>query len=94
MSEISINIVGWEYELQKAYEALWLTRIISDDVIGLEQNTLEDITQFQTLMHELNEVVIDYLEAAAMDIAKMRQAGYNVADTDEMMGRMWGANID
>ena len=94
MSEISINIMGWEYELQKAHEALWLTRVIADDVIELEKNTLADITHFQTLMHGLNEVVIAYLEAAVMDIAKMRQAGYNVADTDEMIGRMWGGNID
>jgi hypothetical protein len=90
MNEISIGLVGWGNDLQRASDALWNTRIIADSAIELDNNTLTDIVQIQTSMHELNEVVIDYLEVAVKDVTKMREAGNRVARSDGMMSRIFG----
>ncbi|MCL1989500.1 MAG: hypothetical protein FWG67_01290 [Defluviitaleaceae bacterium] len=90
MREISIGIAGWRDDLRGANDALWGAKIIKDSAIQLEDNTLADLTQFQTLLHELNALVIDYLEVAASDVIKMREVGNRVAESDEMLRRMWG----
>lgn len=90
VSEIAIGVMGWSDDLRGLNDALWSTKIIDDSTIQLENNTLTDLTQFQTLLHELNEMVIDYLETAVSDMTKMREAGSRVAESDEMLSRMWG----